>query len=117
MLQKVLYVNKSTGVKPALKTEEEMYYKWQHETWIVWAGTGEYWNGLGRKRHGTICISVGRQAPEMQCGVSGTGSAFDGQDRQYRITIKRFYNKWWGSEAERLSYTQHLLLLGKKSRA
>lgn len=88
MRQKVLYVNKSTGVKPALKTEEEMYYKWQHETWIVWAGTGEYWNGLGRKRHGTICISVGRQAPEMQCGVSGTGSVFDGQDRQYRITIK-----------------------------
>ena len=30
---------------------------------------------------------------------------------------RRFYNKWWGSEAERLSYTQHLLLLGKKSRA
>ena len=31
--------------------------------------------------------------------------------------LNRFYNKWWGSEAERLSYTQHLLLLGKKSRA
>ena len=29
----------------------------------------------------------------------------------------RFYNKCWGSEAERPSYTQHFSLLGKKSRA
>ena len=28
-----------------------------------------------------------------------------------------FYNKCWGSEAERPSYTQHFSLLGKKSRA
>lgn len=34
-----------------------------------------------------------------------------------RLRENGFYNKWWGSEAERLSYTQHLLLLGKKSRA
>ena len=44
--------------------------------------------------------------------VSAFGSGFgSGEIAAYKI---RFYNKCWGSEAERLSYTQHFLLLGKK---
>ena len=70
---------------------------------------------LDRRRRDVSIITIKKLCDGLDITLGEFFSApeFD----QLEQEMKRFYNKWWGSEAERLSYTQHLLLLGKKSRA